>query len=106
MKSAQASSPCTSPECTVSCDCQRLCCPEPHQTRHHPGVKASSGPHHGDGEEHGSGGADHSKSLSRMALILTLVKGWQLVPGGKEKSLASGFGGELGAGPRAFLLPS
>lgn len=54
----------------------------------------------------GSGVAEHSKSLSRMALILTLVNGGQLVSGDKEKGLASRFGGKLGAGPKALLLPS
>lgn len=41
-----------------------------------------------------------------MSLILTLVNGWQLLPEDKEKGLASGFGGELEAGPKALLLPS
>lgn len=35
-----------------------------------------------------------------MALFLTLVNRGQLIPGDKEKSLASGSGGQLGAGPK------
>lgn len=43
--------------------------------------------------------------MSGMALILILVNGWQLVSGDKEKGLASGFGGKLGAGLKALLVP-
>lgn len=95
MKSAQA----PALKVCVGCDCQRLCCLEPHQTRSKGiltpqfvtrGMERSWGI--------GSGGAEFVQNHTYPHP----GEQGQLLPGDKEKTLTSGFGGELGADLKAL----